>query len=175
MVVDLRSNGVIVFVPAYGIKAAVRCCSASGASLLAAGMLDERMRTDAAAAEELVEGGPVTIDSTSVTLSSTDGRQFVFRRFDHVLVRLGVVQSRYRFNEIALVLLGPWPAAKFSGAARVDIARDTTKPGRIEAQVLDSISAEQQLLASYGQTRGKHSLYELVQRFTDLALIAGDT
>jgi hypothetical protein len=44
----------------------------------------------------------------------------------------------------------------------------------VQAQILESLDTTRALVASYGQTRPKNSLYDMFRRFADLSLIVED-
>ncbi len=118
VVVDIRSNGVVVFLPSLGVKASICCRDKAGLSIFAAAFLDPSLRDATEKATHLVTGGPCVVHDDRIELSTSSGRSVVFRRFDHLLVRIGIMQSRYRLNQYSLSIVGLWTRSQSKESAQ---------------------------------------------------------
>ena len=135
-------------------------------------MLDVSLRYDATRSMDIVVGGPARLDKASMHLETPDGEVMEFKRFDHVLVRICVVQSRYRFNEYKFVLLGKSGGTSSSAIApsKAAMIEARYKQGKIQAQLKYDDSLEK----AFGQSKAKKSIYEMFQRFSELSLVVDD-
>ncbi len=48
------------------------------------------------------------------------------------------------------------------------------KQGKAQSQILSSMDTDAALLASFRQTKAKHSVYEMFERFTELSLVVDE-
>lgn len=175
VIIDIRGNGAIVFVPSYGIKGPIYCCNPNGESIFVAGMLDDSIRYDPTLSMQPVVGGRANITKEQIELKAPSGKNVFLKRFDHVLLRIRVAQSRYKFNQYEFILLGTWtekpgrdkPVSKAIIEAEV-------KQQKIQSQMLDSLDSNAALKEMYGQSQRKHNLYAMFNKFTEMSLMVED-
>ncbi|XP_075431481.1 DIS3-like exonuclease 1 isoform X2 [Ascaphus truei] len=165
----IRTNGVLLFIPRYGIKGAaylknteglVLSCGEDGGCHWTPGSLQrfpDRITTTAQGAE------PIS-----------------FCLFDHVTVRVKVQTSRFHSDSIRLEITSNRPhvspgdslSLRSPQLARTELVREVTRTAT-EAQLALEEAAESTAGAQhkkYRQTQG-HSLYALLEEIRDLALL----
>jgi hypothetical protein len=140
-------------------------------------MLDPSLRFDASKAHEVVVGGPATVREDRLELRS-GSTTFILTRFDHVLIRIRVLQSRYKLNEYDFVLLGRWEGTagtpEVHGPGKHEMGSTTGAKMAVQAQILQSLDATRDMAAAYGQTRPRNSMYDMFHRFSELSLLVDD-
>ena len=135
-------------------------------------MLDETLRYDVVKSMEPIIGGPVQISDEAIILKTPNGENFELRRFDHVLIRIRVVQSRYLFNQYSFFLLGKSVVA--AATQMTPLPNSIFESGRCkQGKIIAQLKPEDSLERAYGQSKAKKSMYEMFQRFTELSLIVG--
>ncbi|XP_021568235.1 DIS3-like exonuclease 1 isoform X2 [Carlito syrichta] len=168
VIYSIRTNGVLLFLPRFGIKGAaylknkdglVISCGPDGHSEWKPGSLQR--------------------SQNKITSTTTEGASVTFHLFDHVTVRISVQASRCHSDIIRLEIIsnklhmtpGAEPFLQSALLLKSDLVKEVTRSVE-EAQLAqevprDSIQEEYQ---EYRQTKGK-SLYMLLEEIRDLALL----
>lgn len=168
----LRSNGVLVFIPRYGIKGAVYLQDKSGLVLSFDGDQVEWV------------SGTVERSEYSVTVKTTNGESWVYRLFEHLTVQISVQPSRvhsetlhFRLSKKCAFKQDLEGMYQHSGQGlRTDIVKEVTTADRIRSnfEVREKVNVMgkdiTELQKLYGQTREEKSLYTFLQNIHELNL-----
>ncbi|XP_053128175.1 DIS3-like exonuclease 1 isoform X2 [Hemicordylus capensis] len=174
VVYSIRTNGVLVFVPRYGIKGAAYLKNKEGLVL-------------SCQANSKCEWKPGCLQRSSSRIISTPtvGDPVTLNLFDHVTVKISVQSSRYHTDTIQLQITSCKPyktseleVAQSSQISKTDLVKEVTKT--VEDAQLAQDKAKTKTIdkayEEYRQTKGA-SLYHLLEEIKDLALldISADT
>lgn len=164
VVVEIRDNGFLAYLPRFGLKAPVYLKNQDGAVMLPAALGNASI-TDASAVEL---GGSLLRSSSQVEVTSSAGRTFVFKVFDHVRVQVEVVPNRYRRPDFRLLLLG---LAKDSPPAVTK--GDFVHHVRQTAQAALTVQASSALVTgeTHPPPRQRETAYDILLHFQELSLI----
>ncbi|XP_039074715.1 DIS3-like exonuclease 1 isoform X1 [Hyaena hyaena] len=168
VIYSIRTNGVLVFIPRFGIKSAaylknkdglVISCGPDGHSEWKPGSL-QRFQN-------------------KITSTTMGGESVTFHLFDHVTVRISVQASRCHSDRIRLEIISNKPyltpdAELFHQSSLVlksDLVKEVTRSVE-EAQLAQEVKVNvlQEDYQKYCQTKGR-SLYALLEEIRDLALL----
>ncbi|XP_057399619.1 DIS3-like exonuclease 1 isoform X5 [Balaenoptera acutorostrata] len=168
VIYSIRTNGVLVFIPRFGIKGAaylknkdglVISCSPDGHSEWKPGSL-QRFQN-------------------KITSTTTGGESVTFHLFDHVTVRLSVQASRCHSDTIRLEIISNKPYMmpdtelfqQSSLLLKSDLVKEVTRSVE-EAQLAQEVKVNviEKDYQKYCQTKGR-SLYTLLEEIRDLALL----
>ncbi|XP_040081758.1 DIS3-like exonuclease 1 isoform X3 [Oryx dammah] len=167
VIYSIRTNGVLVFIPRFGIKGAaylrnkdglVVSCGPDGHSEWKPGSL-QRFQN-------------------KITSTTTEGESVTFHLFDHVTVRLSVQTSRCHSDTIRLEIISNKPHMtpdtelfqQSSLLLKSDLVKEVTRSVE-EAQLAQEVAVNiTEDCQKYCQTKGR-SLYTLLEEIRDLALL----
>ncbi|XP_007127910.1 DIS3-like exonuclease 1 isoform X3 [Physeter macrocephalus] len=168
VIYSIRTNGVLVFIPRFGIKGAaylknkdglVISCSPDGHSEWKPGSL-QRFQN-------------------KITSTTTGGESVTFHLFDHVTVRISVQASRCHSDTIRLEIISNKPYMmpdtelfqQSSLLLKSDLVKEVTRSVE-EAQLAQEVKVNviEKDYQKYCQTKGS-SLYTLLEEIRDLALL----
>ncbi|XP_060008574.1 DIS3-like exonuclease 1 isoform X3 [Lagenorhynchus albirostris] len=168
VIYSIRTNGVLVFIPRFGIKGAaylknkdglVISCSPDGHSEWKPGSL-QRFQN-------------------KITSTTTGGESVTFHLFDHVTVRISVQASRCHSDTIRLEIISNKPYMmpdtelfqQSSLLLKSDLVKEVTRSME-EAQLAQEVKVNviEKDYQKYCQTKGR-SLYTLLEEIRDLALL----
>ncbi|XP_019823711.2 DIS3-like exonuclease 1 isoform X3 [Bos indicus] len=167
VIYSIRTNGVLVFIPRFGIKGAaylrnkdglVVSCGPDGHSEWKPGSL-QRFQN-------------------KITSTTTGGESVTFHLFDHVTVRISVQTSRCHSDTIRLEIISNKPhmtpdtelLQQSSLLLKSDLVKEVTRSveeAQLAQEVAVNITEDYQ---KYCQTKGR-SLYTLLEEIRDLALL----
>ncbi|XP_061286117.1 DIS3-like exonuclease 1 isoform X3 [Bos javanicus] len=167
VIYSIRTNGVLVFIPRFGIKGAaylrnkdglVVSCGPDGHSEWKPGSL-QRFQN-------------------KITSTTTGGESVTFHLFDHVTVRISVQTSRCHSDTIRLEIISNKPhmtpdtelLQQCSLLLKSDLVKEVTRSveeAQLAQEVAVNITEDYQ---KYCQTKGR-SLYTLLEEIRDLALL----
>ncbi|OXB68986.1 hypothetical protein ASZ78_003455 [Callipepla squamata] len=170
VIYSIRTNGVLLFVPRYGIKGAAYVKNKEGLVLSCQG--------------ESCEWKPGSLQrfQNKITSTPTTGESVTLSLFDHVTVKIVVQTSRCHADTIKLEIIKntPYQAAatevskKNFGLAKSELVREVSQSAAaLSAQEkARGAETEEQYLEyqEYCQTKGA-SLYQLLEEIRDLALL----
>ncbi|XP_062998598.1 DIS3-like exonuclease 1 [Elgaria multicarinata webbii] len=168
VIYSIRTNGVLVFVPRYGIKGAAYLKNKDG--LVISCQVDGNC-----------EWKPGSLQRSSSRISSTPtaGDSVTLNLFDHVTVKISVQSSRCHTDIIQLHITNckPYKSSEMeqsqsSHISRTDLVREVTKTAE-EAQLAHDMAKTKKIeegYEEYRQTQGV-SLYQLLEEIKDLALV----
>ncbi|XP_061451111.1 DIS3-like exonuclease 1 isoform X3 [Rhineura floridana] len=167
IIYSIRTNGVLVFVPRYGIKGAaylknkeglVLSCQADGSCQWKPGCLQRF--------------------PSRITSTPTIGNSVTLNLFDHVTVNISVQSSRCHADMIQVQIsckaykTSEMDLSQSSHVSRTDLVREVTKT--VEEAQLAHDKAQTRVIEEeyeeYRQTQGV-SLYDLLEEIKDLALL----
>ncbi|XP_069453726.1 DIS3-like exonuclease 1 isoform X3 [Ovis canadensis] len=167
VIYSIRTNGVLVFIPRFGIKGAaylrnkdglVVSCGPDGHSEWKPGSL-QRFQN-------------------KITSTTTEGESVTFHLFDHVTVRISVQTSRCHSDTIRLEIISNKPHMtpdtelfqQSSLLLKSDLVKEVTRSVE-EAQLAQEVAVNiTEDCQKYCQTKGR-SLYTLLEEIRDLALL----
>ncbi|XP_049469737.1 DIS3-like exonuclease 1 isoform X2 [Panthera uncia] len=168
VIYSIRTNGVLLFIPRFGIKGAaylknkdglVISCGPDGHSEWKPGSL-QRFQN-------------------KITSTTTGGESVTFHLFDHVTVRISVQASRCHSDTIRLEIISNKPYMspdtelfhQSSLLLKSDLVKEVTRSVE-EAQLAQEVKVNiiQEDYQKYCQTKGR-SLYMLLEEIRDLALL----
>ncbi|XP_026979182.1 DIS3-like exonuclease 1 isoform X5 [Sagmatias obliquidens] len=168
VIYSIRTNGVLVFIPRFGIKGAaylknkdglVISCSPGGHSEWKPGSL-QRFQN-------------------KITSTTTGGESVTFHLFDHVTVRISVQASRCHSDTVRLEIISNKPYMmpdtelfqQSSLLLKSDLVKEVTRSME-EAQLAQEVKVNviEKDYQKYCQTKGR-SLYTLLEEIRDLALL----
>ncbi|XP_021092693.1 DIS3-like exonuclease 1 isoform X3 [Heterocephalus glaber] len=173
VIYSIRTNGVLVFIPRFGIKGAAYLKNKDGLVMCCGP--DSRLEW---------KPGSLQRFQDKITSTTTGGESLTLHLFDHVTVRISVQASRCHADTIGLEIISSKPYRVQSSelshlsplVLKSELVRDVTRCAE-EAQLaqegqVDGIREEYQ---EYRQTKGR-SLYVLLEEIRDLALldVSGD-
>ncbi|XP_073474406.1 DIS3-like exonuclease 1 [Aquarana catesbeiana] len=171
IIYSIRTNGVLLFVPRYGIKGAAYLKNMEG---LVLSFTDNGCNWISGSLQRLPD---------RITVITDGGQQTSFCLFDHVTVRVRVQSSRFHADNIRLDIISNKPHISQeelpsntpgSNLGRTELVREVTRTA-IEAQLAKEEEAAEKQFGlqnrEYRQTRGR-SLYTLLEEVRDLALLS---
>jgi hypothetical protein len=172
VIVEMRRNGFIVYVPALSLKSSIRCVDSTNHSIAAQALLRPDLVYDASASHVTVTGESAVVKSDSIELVFDGGKtHHCFRLFDHVRVHVQVCESRYRFHSLDFVLVGRWDAqhtqSHTSTHASVDIGQVSTTAQPPMHHLQDSTPTS---IRSQYSRHTTAPFYAMFQQFADVAL-----
>ncbi|XP_072255223.1 DIS3-like exonuclease 1 [Pyxicephalus adspersus] len=168
IIYSIRSNGVLLFVPRYGIKGAAYLKNTEGLVL------------------SFTENGCSWVSGSlqrlpdRITVIADGGQQTSFCLFNHVTVRIRLQSSRFHADTIRLEIISnkphisqvELPSSTNPNVGRTELVREVTRTA-VEAQLAKEEAAEKQSGLQnnkYRQTQGS-SLYTLLVELHELALL----
>uniref|UniRef100_H9G8N8 DIS3-like exonuclease 1 n=1 Tax=Anolis carolinensis TaxID=28377 RepID=H9G8N8_ANOCA len=173
VVYSIRTNGVLVFVPRYGIKGAAYLRNKEGLVLSCQG-------------DGACEWRPGSLQRfpTRITSTPASGEGVTLNLFDHVTVKILVQTSRCHADTVRLQIASCRPLQAPAGdppqssrVSRTELVREVTRTAAEEAaaQFAQGKSQakkaeEEEGCAEYRQTQGSN-LYRLLEEIKDLALM----
>ncbi|POI25893.1 hypothetical protein CIB84_010357, partial [Bambusicola thoracicus] len=171
VIYSIRTNGVLVFVPRYGIKGAAYMKNKEGLVLSCQG-------------ERSCEWKPGSLQrfQNRITSTATTGESVTLSLFDHITVKILVQTSRCHADTIKLEIIKNTPyqtsatevSKKNFGVMKSDLVREVSQSAEALSAQEKARSAviEEQCLEyqEYCQTKGA-SLYQLLEEIRDLALL----
>ncbi|XP_023604144.1 DIS3-like exonuclease 1 isoform X2 [Myotis lucifugus] len=168
VIYSIRTNGVLVFIPRFGIKGAAYLKNKDG--LVISCGPDSRSEW---------KPGSLQRFQNKITSTTTGGESMTFHLFDHVTVRISVQASRCHSDTIRLEIMSNKPYMipdsellhQSSLLLKSDLVREVTRSVE-EAQLAQEVKGNiiQEDFQKYCQTKGR-SLYMLLEEIRDLALL----
>nr|KAF6386517.1 DIS3 like exosome 3'-5' exoribonuclease [Myotis myotis] len=168
VIYSIRTNGVLVFIPRFGIKGAAYLKNKDG--LVISCGPDSRSEW---------KPGSLQRFQNKITSTTTGGESITFHLFDHVTVRISVQASRCHSDTIRLEIMSNKPYMipdsellhQSSLLLKSDLVKEVTRSVE-EAQLAQEVKVNiiQEDFQKYCQTKGR-SLYMLLEEIRDLALL----
>ncbi|KAM7155550.1 DIS3-like exonuclease 1 isoform 4-T4 [Molossus nigricans] len=168
VIYSIRTNGVLVFIPRFGIKGAAYLKNKDG--LVISCGPDSRSEW---------KPGSLQRFQNKITSTTTGGKSVTFHLFDHVTVRISVQASRCHSDTIRLEIMSNKPYMipdtelfhQSSLLLKSDLVKEVTRSVE-EAQLAQEVQVNiiQEDYQKYCQTKGR-SLYILLEEIRDLALL----
>ncbi|XP_044620614.2 DIS3-like exonuclease 1 isoform X2 [Equus asinus] len=168
VIYSIRTNGVLVFIPRFGIKGAAYLKNKDGLVI-------------SCGADSRSEWKPGSLQrfQNKITSTTTEGASVTFHLFDHVTVRISVQASRCHSDTIRLEIISNKPymipdTECFHQSAlllKSELVKEVTRSVE-EAQLAQEVQVNviQEDYQKYCQTKGR-SLYLLLEEIRDLALL----
>ncbi|XP_008578163.1 PREDICTED: DIS3-like exonuclease 1 [Galeopterus variegatus] len=167
VIYSIRTNGVLVFIPRFGIKGAAYLKNKDG--LVIACGLDSRSEW---------KPGSLQRFQNKITSTTAGGESVTFHLFDHVTVKISVQASRCHTDTVRLEIISNKPYVipnteifhQSSLLLKSDLVKEVTRS--VEAQLAQEVKVNiiQEEYQEYCQTKGR-SLYTLLEEIRDLALL----
>ncbi|XP_032720536.1 DIS3-like exonuclease 1 isoform X2 [Lontra canadensis] len=168
VIYSIRTNGVLVFIPRFGIKGAAYLRNKDG--LVISCGSDSRSEW---------KPGSLQRFQNKITSTTTSGESVTFHLFDHVTVRISVQASRCHSDTVRLEIISNKPYLipdkdlfqQSSLLLKSDLVKEVTRSVE-EAQLAQEVKVNviQEDYQKYCQTKGR-SLYTLLEEIRDLALL----
>ncbi|KAF6129713.1 DIS3 like exosome 3'-5' exoribonuclease [Phyllostomus discolor] len=168
VIYSMRTNGVLVFIPRFGIKGAAYLKNKDG--LVISCGPDNRSEW---------KPGSLQRSQNKITSTTTGGESVTFHLFDHVTVRISVQTSRCHSDTIRLEIVSNKPymipdtelSHQTALLPKSDLVKEVTRSVE-EAQLAQEVKVNviQEDYQEYCQTKGR-SLYILLEEIRDLALL----
>ncbi|XP_027997686.2 DIS3-like exonuclease 1 isoform X2 [Eptesicus fuscus] len=168
VIYSIRTNGVLVFIPRFGIKGAAYLKNRDG--LVISCGPDSRSEW---------KPGSLQRFQNKITSTTTAGESVTFHLFDHVTVRISVQASRCHSDTIRLEIMSNKPYMipdtellhQSAPLLKSDLVKEVTRSVE-EAQLAQEVKVNiiQEDFQKYCQTKGR-SLYMLLEEIRDLALL----
>ncbi|XP_058012764.1 DIS3-like exonuclease 1 isoform X1 [Ahaetulla prasina] len=170
VIYSIRTNGVLVFVPRYGIKGAAYLRSKEGLVI--------SCPTDG---DYEWQPGSLQRFPSKIIATPTVGKPVTLNLFDHVTVKISVQMSRCHADRIQLQITSckPYEASETEPTqrpqmSRTDLVREVTKTVE-ETQLAQNLAkanqAKEGFDEEYRQTQCGKSLYHLLEEIKDLSLL----
>ncbi|XP_019581156.2 DIS3-like exonuclease 1 isoform X1 [Rhinolophus sinicus] len=168
VIYSMRTNGVLVFIPRFGIKGAAYLKNKDGLVI-------------SCGPDSHSEWKPGSLQrfQNKITSTTTGGESVTFHLFDHVTVRISVQTSRCHSDTIRLEIISNKPYMtpdtelfhQSSLLLKSDLVKEVTRSVE-EAQLAQEVKVNviQEDCKKYCQTKGR-SLYTLLEEIRDLALL----
>ncbi|XP_025774976.1 DIS3-like exonuclease 1 [Puma concolor] len=168
VIYSIRTNGVLLFIPRFGIKGAAYLKNKDGLVIFCGP--DGRSEW---------KPGSLQRFQNKITSTTTGGESVTFHLFDHVTVRISVQASRCHSDTIRLEIISNKPYMspdtelfhQSSLLLKSDLVKEVTRSVE-EAQLAQEVKVNiiQEDYQKYCQTKGR-SLYMLLEEIRDLALL----
>ncbi|XP_046930873.1 DIS3-like exonuclease 1 isoform X2 [Lynx rufus] len=168
VIYSIRTNGVLLFIPRFGIKGAAYLKNKDG--LVISCGPDGRSEW---------KPGSLQRFQNKIASTTTGGESVMFHLFDHVTVRISVQASRCHSDTIRLEIISNKPYVspdtelfhQSSLLLKSDFVKEVTRSVE-EAQLAQEVKVNviQEDYQKYCQTKGR-SLYMLLEEIRDLALL----
>ncbi|XP_012865360.1 PREDICTED: DIS3-like exonuclease 1 [Dipodomys ordii] len=168
VIYSIRTNGVLVFIPRFGIKGAAYLKNKDG--LVISCGLDSRSEW---------KPGSLQRCQNKITSTPTGGDPVTFHLFDHVTVRISVQALRCHSDTIRLEIISNKPykmsstelCRQSSLLLKSELVKEVTRSVE-EAQLAQEIKGKviEEEYQEYCQSKGG-SLYTLLEKIRDLALL----
>nr|KAF6391770.1 DIS3 like exosome 3'-5' exoribonuclease [Pipistrellus kuhlii] len=168
VIYSIRTNGVLVFIPRFGIKGAAYLKNKDG--LVISCGPDSRSEW---------KPGSLQRFQNKITSTTTAGDSVTFHLFDHVTVRISVQASRCHSDTIRLEIMSNKPYMipdtellhQSAPLLKSDLVKEVTRSVE-EAHLAQEVKGNiiQEDFQKYCQTKGR-SLYTLLEEIRDLALL----
>ncbi|XP_034291345.1 DIS3-like exonuclease 1 [Pantherophis guttatus] len=170
VIYSIRTNGVLVFVPRYGIKGAAYLRSKEGLVI--------SCPTDG---DYEWQPGSLQRFPSKIIATPTVGKPVTLNLFDHVTVKISVQASRCHADRIQLQITSCKPyktsetePSQRTQMSRTDLVREVTKTAE-ETQLAQNLAkanqAKEGFDEEYRQTQCRKSLYHLLEEIKDLSLL----
>ncbi|XP_054307828.1 DIS3-like exonuclease 1 isoform X9 [Pongo pygmaeus] len=168
VIYSIRANGVLVFIPRFGIKGAAYLKNKDGLVI-------------SCGPDSCSEWKPGSLQrfQNKITSTTTDGESVTFHLFDHVTVRISIQVSRCHSDTTRLEIISNKPYKipntelihQSSPLLKSELVKEVTKSVE-EAQLAQEVKVNiiQEEYQEYCQTKGR-SLYTLLEEIRDLALL----
>nr|KAF6484003.1 DIS3 like exosome 3'-5' exoribonuclease [Rousettus aegyptiacus] len=168
VIYSIRTNGVLVFIPRFGIKGAAYLKNKDGLVI-------------SCGPDSCSEWKPGSLQrfQNKITSTTTGGESVTFHLFDHVTVRISVQASRCHSDTVRLEIMRNQPYMipdtelfhQSSLLLKSDLVKEVTRSVE-EAQLAQEVKVNiiQEDYQKYCQTKGR-SLYTLLEEIRDLALL----
>ncbi|KAE8618468.1 hypothetical protein XENTR_v10009392 [Xenopus tropicalis] len=169
VIYGIRTNGVLLFLPRYGIKGAAYLKNIDG--LVLACKDNGRCHWMPGSLQRLPD---------RIVVTTQEAKSFSYCLFDHVTVRIHVQSSRFHPDSIRLEIIRnrphssqeALPSASNPQLARSELVKEVTRTA-VEAQL--AVEGAEELkpvehYQEYRQTQGQ-SLYSMLEELWDLALL----
>ncbi|XP_050007738.1 DIS3-like exonuclease 1 [Alexandromys fortis] len=168
IIYSIRTNGVLVFIPRFGIKGAAYLRNKDGLVI-------------SCGPENSSEWMPGSLQRSQNKITSTTagGQSVTFHLFDHVTVRISVQALRCHSDTIRLEIISNKPymtpnpelCHQSSLLLKSELVKEVTRSVE-EAQLAQEVKGKvlQEECQEYCQTKGR-SLYSLLEEIRDLALL----
>ncbi|XP_070618176.1 DIS3-like exonuclease 1 isoform X2 [Erythrolamprus reginae] len=170
VIYSIRTNGVLVYVPRYGIKGAAYLRNKEGLVI-------------SCPTEGSYEWQPGSLQRfpSKITATPTVGKPVTLNLFDHVTVKISVQISRCHADRIQLQITSCKPyktletePSQRPQMSRTDLVREVTKTAE-ETQLAKNLAkanqAKEGIDEEYRQTQCRKSLYHLLEEIKDLSLL----
>ncbi|XP_032198846.1 DIS3-like exonuclease 1 isoform X3 [Mustela erminea] len=168
VIYSIRTNGVLVFIPRFGIKGAAYLRNKDGLVISCGSDSGSEWKP-----------GSLQRFQNKITSTTTGGESVTFHLFDHVTVRISVQASRCHSDTIRLEIISNKPYLipdkelfhQSSLLLKSDLVKEVTRSVE-EAQLAQEVKVNviQEDYQKYCQTKGR-SLYTLLEEIRDLALL----
>nr|XP_036865928.1 DIS3-like exonuclease 1 isoform X1 [Manis javanica] len=168
VIYSIRTNGVLVFIPRFGIKGAAYLKNKDGLVISCGPDSCSEWKS-----------GSLQRFQNKITSTTTGGESVTFHLFDHVTVRISVQASRCHSDTIRLEIIRNKPYMtpdtdlfrQSSLLLKNDLVKEVTRSVE-EAQLAQEVKVNviQEDDQKYCQTKGR-SLYTLLEEIRDLALL----
>ncbi|XP_055982896.1 DIS3-like exonuclease 1 [Sorex fumeus] len=168
VIYSIRTNGVLLFIPRYGIKGAAYLKNKDGLVI-------------SCGPDSQSEWKPGSLQrcQNKITSTTTGGESVTFHLFDHVTVKISVHASRCHSDSIRLEIVSnkPYvspetePSHQSALLLKSELVKEVTRSVE-EAQLAQEVkrSLIQDEYQEYCQSKGKN-LYTLLEEIRDLALL----
>ncbi|XP_040270225.1 DIS3-like exonuclease 1 isoform X1 [Bufo bufo] len=169
IIYSIRTNGVLLFIPRYGIKGPAYLKNMEG---LVLSFAEDCCKWTTGSLQRLPD---------RITVITEGAKETSFCLFDHVTVRIRIQTSRFHTDNIRLEIVSnkphvsqeEQPSVASANHAKNDLVREVTRTA-IEAQLAKEEEAAENRAGrkhqEYQQTQGR-SLYTLLQEIHELALL----
>ncbi|KAM9640151.1 DIS3-like exonuclease 1 [Morphnus guianensis] len=168
VIYSIRTNGVLVFVPRYGIKGAAYMKNKEGLVISCQG-------------DRSCEWKPGSLHrfQNKITSTTTTGESVTLSLFDHITVKIHVQTSRCHADTIKLEIIRNTPyqtsdteVSQNFHVVKSDLAEEVSQSAEEAQHAQEKAGAEviDEDYREYCQTKGA-SLYQLLEEIKDLALL----
>uniref|UniRef100_A0A250Y6Q7 DIS3-like exonuclease 1 n=1 Tax=Castor canadensis TaxID=51338 RepID=A0A250Y6Q7_CASCN len=168
VIYSIRTNGVLVFIPRFGIKGAAYLKNKDGLVISCGPDSHSQWKP-----------GSLQRFQNRITSTTTGGESTTFHLFDHVTVRISVQALRCHSDTIRLEIISNKPymtpntelSHQSSLLLKSELVKEVTRSVE-EAQLAQEVKVKvnEEEYQEYRQTKGR-SLYTLLEEIRDLALL----
>nr|KAG5699567.1 hypothetical protein BaRGS_033763 [Batillaria attramentaria] len=165
IIYQLRANGLMVYVPRYGVKGVAYLQDRSGQVLFVSGATDPQWMD-----------GTLSRTDNALTVTCAKGTQS-YHLLEHITVHLSVNTSRAHCQSLKIAIVARQPQRSSDSSSpevttRADMVKSVKRgvddpASEEEPSLLDSLTPE---MAQYRQTDPAHSLYTVFQSLYEMGL-----
>ncbi|KAJ1920729.1 hypothetical protein H4219_001128 [Mycoemilia scoparia] len=163
---EIRSNGFMVYIPRFGLRSPVYLRDKHGRSIVPMSVITGNSNDTGHLTNPAIESTETETTVTLPSIGSSKPQSVKFRVFDHLLVRLKTLESRYHWNHIytEIVTLSVKNTSSNQDQKQLE-------PSDLVAEIRDmSVKDEKRPFVAEPIPKSKKEFYSIVEKFRSIAV-----